>query len=266
MRPMAKALAWKSFFSVYAAFMLILSGAVAAQAQTAGKPATPAAATPAPIPTTDQLLDKYAEASGGRDAWQKLTSQQSIGTIDIPAMNISGTVEIHEKAPNKMLAVVVVAGAAFKQGYDGQIAWSDDPQNGIRQLSGGELEDTKRQADFYHALDLRKLYSKLALTGSEKIGEHDTYVVEASTGPGEPDKLYFDKQTGLPVRVIGQHHTAEGTTTIQEDLSDYRDVDGVKVAFLIEQTSPQASFTIKITEVHHNVDFENGQFSKPAAQ
>ncbi|HTR24310.1 MAG TPA: hypothetical protein VMI10_10020, partial [Terriglobales bacterium] len=53
----------------------------------------------AALPTADQILDRYVKAIGGREAWKKLTSRVSSGTIDVPAMNLSGTIEIREKAP-----------------------------------------------------------------------------------------------------------------------------------------------------------------------
>jgi zinc protease len=242
--------------SVLAGLMLALSSSAFAQT-------TPKTAA---SPTVDQVLDKYVDALGGRAAWKKITSRQSTGTIEVPAMNLSGTFQVIEKAPNRSLSTVVVAGANFREGFDGKMGWSDDPQNGVREQSGPELEETRRQADFYHPLDLRQLYKKLTLTGTEKIGDRNTYVVEGATGTGDPDKMYFDTETGLALRVIGQHHAPEGVTVVQEDLDDYRAVDGVKVPFSIRQTSADNVFTIKIAEVRQNLPIDDAQFSKPAAQ
>jgi zinc protease len=246
--------------------LLVLVGSTLALSLTTFAQTTVKQATPAATPTVDQVLDKYVEAVGGRAAWKKLTSRQSTGTIEVPAMNLSGSFQVTEKAPNQMLSVVVVAGANFREGFDGKTGWSDDPQNGVREQTGAELEEARRQADFYHSLDLRQLYKKLTLTGTEQIGDRNTYVVEAATGSGAPDKLYFDTQTGLALRVIGQHHSPDGVTVVQEDLEDYRDVDGIKVPFTIHQTAGESAFTIKIAEVHHNLPFDDSQFAKPAAQ
>jgi zinc protease len=223
-------------------------------------------AAPAAAPSADQILDKYVEATGGSAAWKKFTSRQSIGTLEIPAMNLSGTFQVHEKAPNSMLSVVVVAGATFRQGFDGKVGWSDDPQNGVREQTGPELNETKRQADFYRPLDLRQLYTKFTVTGTEKVGDHDAYVVEARPAQGEADKMYFDTQSGLIVKMISQRHSPQGVVNLTEELSDYRDADGVKLPFTILQSTAENSFTIKITEVHHNLSFDDAQFAKPAAQ
>jgi hypothetical protein len=218
------------------------------------------------LPTSDLVLDRYVEAIGGRAAWEKLTSRQSIGTIQIPAMSLSGTVEVHEKAPNRLLAVVVISGATFRQGYDGTAAWADDPQNGLRSLSGQELAEAGREADFYRPLNLRKVYSKLAVTGAEKIGDRDTFVMEATLPDAQVDKMYFDNQSGLLLRSTTHRHTIQGAVAIQADLADYREVDGVKLPFSVRQSSAETDFTIQITEVHHNISLDDAQFSKPAAQ
>jgi hypothetical protein len=235
-----------------------------AQAQNAPKPA--AAASPASLPSSDQLLDNYEKAIGGRDAWMKVKSRISKGTIEIPAANITGDVEVHQKAPDKLLSVAVVAGQAFRRGFDGTVAWSDDPMNGLREETGAALESSKREADFYHPLDLRKLYTKLAVTGTEKVGDHDTYVLEATSPEGKLDKMYFDAKTSLLVR--SQNHRAgpDGDAVYTGDIEDYRDVDGLKLPFVVHQVSDQATFTITFTEIQQNVELTDDQFLKPAAQ
>jgi hypothetical protein len=249
-----------------AGLILLLSSSALAQAA-AKAPEKQPAATPAPAtPSADQLLDRYIEAIGGRAAWKKLTTRISTGTIDVPKMSLSGTIEIREKAPNHLLATIIIAGASFRQGFDGTVGWTDDPQNGLHEESGAELEDTRRDADFYHPLDLHTLYSKFTVVGREKVGDRDAYAVEATRAGADPDKLYFDTQTALVLRIFTRHHTADGVTAFQEDLEDYREVDGVKLPFTVHQVSTDSAFTIKFTEVRQNVDLDGTQFSKPAAQ
>jgi zinc protease len=243
--------------------ILALNFSAFAQAPAATNQAPAASSSTAALPSADEILDKYVAAIGGEAAWRKLNSRISKGTIEIPAMNLSGTVEVHEKAPNSSLAMVNLAGTTFQRGFDGTTAWSDDPQNGLRTLSGAEAEDSKRQADFYHQLDMRKHYSKWKVTGTEKIGDHDAYALEATASTGDVDKMYFDTKSGLLVRAITTVHSPQGDQVIQADLSDYRDADGIKLPFSVRQSSAQADYTITFTEVHHNVDLADAQFAKP---
>jgi zinc protease len=247
--------------------MLIgFSAQAQSSAQTAPAP-TAGRATTAATPTADQVLDHYVKAIGGRAAWTKLNSRVSKGTIEIPSMNnLSGSVEIHEKAPNSMLAVITLAGAVFEQGFDGTTAWSDDPQNGLRILSGAELDDARREADFYHPLDLQKLYASMTVTGTEKINDRDAYVVEASMGAGDPDKMYFDTENWLLVRAINHRNTPDGVKAFTAEVGDYKDVDGVKLPFTVHQSSAESAFTIHFTEIQHNVKLADSQFAKPTAE
>ena len=221
----------------------------------------------AATPTADQVLDHYVQAIGGRAAWMKLTSRVSKGSIEIPAMdNLTGTVEIHEKAPNLMLAVINLGGAAFEQGFDGTTAWSDNPRDGLRVLTGGELDDARREANFYHPLELQKNYTKLTISGIERVNEHDTYVLVAEREKGAPDKMYFDVQSGLMVRSVNQRYTPDGLTEFQADVEDYTALDGVKLPFTVRQSGGGSAFVIHFTEVQHNVQLTDAQFAKPAAE
>jgi len=236
-------------------------------AQFPAQSSTARAGQSAAAPSIDRILARYVQAEGGAAAWRKLTSRISKGTIEVPSMGLSGTVEIHEKAPNRLLGIITIGGNAFRQGFDGTVGWTDDPQNGLREQSGAELAETGRDADFYHPMDLHKLYAKFTVSGEEKIGDRETYVVEATVPEGgDPDKIYFDTQTGLPIRVISQHHGPDGVSQLIEDFDDFRDVDGVKLPFSLRQTTGGTTLTITLDEIRHNVALEDEQFEKPATQ
>jgi hypothetical protein len=255
-------------FAATIALSCFAAAAAHAQAPASAPQATTPKTATAALPSADEVLKHYAAAIGGREAWSKLHTRVLKGTIEIPAMNnLSGTIEVHMKAPNSILVVINLGGAVIQQGFDGTTAWSDDPRNGLRELSGGELEDEKRESNFYHALDLQKIYSSMKVTGAEKIREHDTYVVEAiPVGGGDADKLYFDAVSGLQVRSINHRHTPDGPLEFTANIEDYRDVDGIKLPFTVEQISAQSAFTIKFTEIAHNVELADSQFAKPAPE
>lgn len=239
----------------------------AAGAQSPGTaPKTPAASNASPELTAQQILDKYVQAIGGREAWEKLKTRVSMGTIEIPSMSLSGTVLVHEKVPNRMLMVVILAGSAFRQGFDGTEGWSDDPVNGVRLKSGAGLEEMRRDADFYHPLHLQQIYSKFAVKGTEVINGRGAYVLEATLPDGGADKMYFDKESGLLIRVETQQHTSDGVQTFIVDIQDYHQVDGVRLPFTVHQTNSASSYTIRFGDVHHNTELDDSEFAKPPAQ
>ena len=230
-----------------------------ARAQTPAKP-------PADTGTVDQILSHYLEVEGGRAAFEKLTSRVMTGTISVPSMSLTGTIELREKAPNRSLGIITINGASYRQGFDGTSGWTDDPQNGLRDQSGAELAEMRRESDFYHTLDLRKLYSKFTLTGKQDMGGRDAYVLEAAVPEGgPPEKMYFDAESGLLLRNTSQHHGPDGVSEFQQDYEDYRTVDGIQLPHTIRQTNEGTQVIITVAAYHHNVPLEDAQFARPVA-
>jgi zinc protease len=217
-------------------------------------------------PSAEQIITRYIGAIGGRAAWEALHSRTSLGSIEFPSMHLSGTVMIHEKAPNRVLQVVILEGAVFRQGFDGKLAWSDDPQDGVKTKSGKELSEASRDADFYRPINISKMYSKIAVAGDDEIEGREAYLVQATDPDGGVEKIYFDAQSGLIVRVNAQRHVGENVTAFQQDSQDYREVDGVKLPFTVIQTGGDVPFTIHFGEFHHNVDLDDSEFAKPDVQ
>lgn len=100
-----------------------------------------AAAASAALPTVDQIVDKYVQALGGKEAVEKLTSTTAKGAFELPSMGVSGTAEVLAKAPNRRYQVVSIPSFGdIRQGYDGTTAWAQDPESGkINDLTGSEL-------------------------------------------------------------------------------------------------------------------------------
>lgn len=249
---------FKRVFAI-AAVSIALAATVGAQEPAQSPP-------PAPPPSVERILNHYIDAVGGRAAWLKLTSRVTTGTVDVPSQNLSGTIELREKAPDRILSEIRISGILFRQGFDGTVGWTDDPQNGLREQSGAELSEARRDADFYHPLNMKKLYTRLAVVGPEKVGDQDTYEVEADVPEGAPDEIYFGVATGLPVRVVSHRHGPQGVVDFREDFDDYREVDGIKRPFTIQETTGDQVITIHVTEVRHNVLLDDSVFTKPAAQ
>lgn len=234
--------------------------------QTPPPAARPAAAVAEAAPTVKDVLDKFVKAIGGEATVRKQSSRVSVGTAEITAMGAKGTVEIAHKAPDKMLLVMKLPGLGdVLEGFDGVTAWSQDPFNGLREKSGTELAATKRDAAFYRDVEMAKGYSKMDLKGTEKVGGRDAYVIEATPPDSTtPDKLYFDKETALLVRLDASRESPQGTVPVQGYFEDYRAVDGIKMPFTIRQSLAGAEIIIRFTDVRHNAPTDDTKFAKPA--
>lgn len=247
-------------------FLTLLVSAVAYAQGGQQKPA-PEAKPAAKLPTVDQVLDKYLQAIGGKAAVEKQTTRTAKGSFELPAFGASGTAEIYAKAPNKSASVITIAGfGVVQEGFDGKTAWSSDPQNGMREKAGAELAATKLDSEFYKPTKLKQLYPKIVVKGTDKVGDKEVYVVEATPAESSMETWYFDTQSGLILREDTEREGPQGKQAIQVFYEDYKDVDGVKMAFSIRQITPAFTLMIKIEDIKHNVPVDDAKFAKPAAQ
>jgi len=219
------------------------------------------------LPSLDEIVARYEKALGGKAAFEKLTSRASKGSFVVGEAGTPGTTEIYQKAPNKMVTITDVPGfGVVRSGVDGTVAWLDTPQFGIQELTGDVAAASKRGGDFYEQVKLKETYPKMVVKGKESFEGHDVYVVEATPAEGAPEVLSFDTDSGLLVRTQTQVNGPQGTIDIDTRLSDYREVDGIKLPFVIDQVRSDFSFTIKLTEVKHNVPIDDAKFEKPKNQ
>jgi len=238
--------------------LVIVAGAVSVWGQ--AQPQTP-------LPSVDEIIMKYEKALGGKAAFEKLTSRVSKGSLVLGGMGITGTTEIYQKSPNKMVSITDIPSfGVVSSGVNGTVAWTDTPQNGTQELTGDAAAAMKRGGDFYGQIRLKENYPKMVLKGKESFEGHDVYVVEATPVDGTPETLSFDADSGLLVRSRTQLNGPQGTIDIDTKLSDYREVDGIKQPFTIDQERSDFSFTIKLDEVKHNIPIDDVKFEKPKSQ
>jgi hypothetical protein len=243
----------RALLATVAAFIAIIAAGPAARAQ-----------APA-LPSIDQILDKYVTAVGGRAALEKVTSRVSKGTMEIPDAGMSGTMVISEKAPDKSLAVFELGGMGIiRDGTDGVNSWEESQQGGgVRDKTGVELADAKRSATFNVELKMKSLYKTLVVTGRERVGSRDAYVVLATPAEGSPSRMFFDVENGLMVRQSMTRESPQGPIDVDVYLEDVRDVEGIKQPFVVRQVTQQFTIVFRLSEVKYNVPLDDAIFKRP---
>lgn len=218
----------------------------------------------AKMPSVDEILAKYVQAVGGRQANEKIKSRTAKGTVELSPMGLKGTIESYAVAPNKSYAKVSLAGVGdFFDGFDGTTAWMINPLQGSRDKQGEELAQSKIANNFNRELNLAKFYTKMEVKGIEKVGADDAYVVVATPGDLPAETFYFDTKSGLLVREDTTAVSPEGKMQGKTFLEDYREVDGVKIPFRTRTVLPQYELITTLTEVKNNVAVEDSKFTKP---
>lgn len=214
-----------------------------------------------PAPPVDDILNKYIDAIGGRAAVEKLQSLVLSGSM---TNRLSETVPftIEEKVPNRFRQTLETQPAAMTTGFDGTTGWTKRGDQ-VEDLSGFELDQALRSADFALALHLKDKYPTLqASSRPSRIGDKQATVLVGRAGV-VVEQLYFDNDTGLLLRRRIITRTPLGPLSEQVDYANYTDVGGVKIPFQTTYTDWNALDTFKVADAKPNAQIADSQFSKP---
>ncbi|HVG34819.1 MAG TPA: c-type cytochrome [Pyrinomonadaceae bacterium] len=219
------------------------------------------------LPTVEQIMNKYVAVVGGREAAAKLQSRVMKGTIE-QTQGRSAAVEINLKEPGKYLSVLTTKQQGIiYQGFDGTTAWIKNDR-AQRAMNAAELAQLKRAAALYDVIKVKEPYTGMTVTGREKVGEREAYVVELkNSDASRTERYFFDTETGLLLRRIVLTNGVLFPIPEQTDFEDYREVDGVKLPFTIRISNIDTFFssTRTFTEIKHNVAVDDTRFNPPPA-
>ncbi|HUN63945.1 MAG TPA: hypothetical protein VMU53_18240 [Candidatus Sulfotelmatobacter sp.] len=249
----------------------ICSGALRAQqvqTQLSDPPESPAlsAARPAdaPLPSPKELLAKSDDAVGGMAAWNKSTTRKMKGVYQTEDNSMFLAIEILQKSPNKSLSKITLPnGVTVREICDGQNACVETSLGGYQALTGAALASRLRMAEYQDRAKLQAVAATGKVVGTEKVGTHNTYVLEFSMDKKLQSRLYFDAETGLVVRSVDTVATADGPYTVKIDLDDYREVNGLKFPFRIKRSEKGVVMNIRLTQVLVNPPIDDSTFLKP---
>jgi len=226
--------------------------------------------TPSTVaPSADQVLDKYIQALGGAQRLASISSFAGKGTYQ--GFDTEGDkfpVEIYAKAPNQRTTIVHLRAGDNIRTCDGQNAWNTSAGTllpvPVFSLSGGDLEGAKMDASLSFPGQIKQTLKNWR-TGfpNASIDDKDVDVVQGSSADNTPVKLYFEKKSGLLLRLVRYTDTALGLNPTQIDYADYRDVSGVKMPFRLTVTWTDGRSTIVLSELRANVSIDAAKFSKP---
>jgi hypothetical protein len=224
--------------------------------------------------TADEIIEKSLTAVGGRAALMKLKSRAMVGTITLstPAGEVSGPIEIWNAAPNKVRTLIKVdlssLGAGpltLDQRFNGKAGYVVDSLQGNRDMSDKQVENLKNNTFPTPLLTYKDMGTSAKLSGKEKVGDREAFVVTFEPTTGSPSRQYFDAETYLPIKVTVKVDVPQLGQEVEQtsEFSDYRDVDGIKLPFRATASSPVQNYTIKIEKIEHNVTIDDALFSKP---
>lgn len=248
--------------------LLLTTVLITVQLSCAG--AVPLIGTPKPSPTPnqqaaiDQILQRYEDAIGGREAIEEITSYKLKGTYQLPG--VTGQMEGWQKEPNKRLSVIHFPNlGTLKRGFDGETSWVQTPAGTVADESSQELSELERDGEVYSVGKIKSQFETMKLEPHKaRLSGREMHVIEGKPVKGPAEKLFFDVENGLLVRWdMARRHPKQGIVFVKAHLNDYRQVGKVKVPHKVRFAFESFSFTVNLEEVQHNVQIDDAIFKKP---
>lgn len=172
-----------------------------------------------------QVIDIYLEALGGVQELEKIEDITQVLKTSMQGLDLEITSV--KKAPNMSFETVKSGDMEFqKQVFDGS-AGIEVIQGQKQPLDEKRVKESMIESRIVPELTYDKLGVTVELTGLEKIGEEDVYVVEVSQPSGKKSYSYFSKDSGLKLKESTTLDSPQGSFTQSVEYKDYQLVDGI---------------------------------------
>lgn len=214
--------------------------------------------------TVNEVLEKHFKAVGQ----EKLVELNSFYIkAKVSQMGMELPMEMRIKKPDLFITNIDIQGQKMVQAFDGQKGWmivpmiSSDP----KELSGVQLDQAKEQANMDGELyNYEKKGSTAEMGGKVNVEGKEMFRIKLTDKEGNSKDYFIDANTYLISKVKAKVSAQGQTVDIEQNMSDYKTIDGITMAMKIESKSPMGTAVITMEEVKFNEKFDDAIFKQPA--
>jgi len=211
--------------------------------------------------SVDQIVQKNIEAKGGLERLKAIQTMKQTATLSMQGTD--GAVTMYSKRPNMTRQEISINGQLVVSGFDGLTPWILNPNVSPKAVvvTGPQAAHIRQQSNFDSQLmDYKGLGITPAMNGFEMLGDRRVVHVRLTSADGQRSDLYLDAETWLDVKLS----TQAGQMRLDQEISDYREHDGIKLPFLIRTlTNGVLQSELKVQNVDFNVKLDDALFKVP---
>jgi len=202
------------------------------------------------------ILDASIEAMGGREKLAKLKSITQIGTISVPAMQLSGTMKLYIESPDKLRLILdFPAMGKTIQGLNDGVVWSSDPMGGPRLIPDDEAKDLHQQADLGYRLNFRENYKSIEFVEDTEFDGQNAHKIRLVDHDDQESIEYYSVESKLQIGSEVTSKTQMGQISIVTTIRDYKELDGLtQPTSMIQKIGPNEVDITFDTVSHDKID------------
>lgn len=209
--------------------------------------------------TLDEIMDSHIEAMGGMERIQSIQSSRTVAEITVAGMQ--GTSIINYKFPDKFHSEVRLPMATVIRAADGDNLWIIDLNGQQRRAAGEEAKELVTTLFMASGEYVKDEYRGTAVSyiGDEEYEGVIYHRIILSPENGLEMTLFIDPETNL-IAFSEQNVQMFKVRSWQED---YRDVDGLMVAFRSRQETGVAMLDAEVvtTSQEFNIPIDDELFA-----
>lgn len=219
-----------------------------------------------PSPTLQTLLDKHAQAMGPTERVQSRRLRMrliGLAPFELPLV-------LEAVRPNLIRKDITIQGSVQSSAYDGKQSWKTDPfvASGMKPAPLPALEEKALmdEADFDGILTGYAARGvKLAYAGPAVLDGKPVHALDVTLADGGAATIWLDAASYLEVKRTQPGLVMGAMKPIDIFSSDYRVVDGVRIAHRIEigLKGAKERMAVVVDAVELNARIDPARFAKP---
>lgn len=201
--------------------------------------------------TADEIIDKHLAAIGGKEAWRKVSSIIMTGSMNVMGREVD--IKVHQLDKKGSRTDINVAGMGNYELYTPIHGFRYYPVQGQTKpepMTPEELKENQDDLDLQGSLlDYKQKGHTVEYLGMEDIEGTECYKLKVVTKNGNESTIFIDPANHFIIRSVTKRKAMGQEMEVKTDISDYRDVNGLKVPFSVSQPFGTVVFSsIKINE------------------
>ena len=212
----------------------------------------------------DEIISKYYKAS-------EMEKLQNVNTVIMTGLRVQQDImplKIIRKRPNLFLMEFDVADLTAYQAFDGEVAWSTAPWTGNaapQHLPESRTRDLMYQADFDGLLyNWKEKGHHLELERIDTVETELAFKIKLIRADSAIQYYLIGTKDFLLKKQVSYRTFRGEEITIENYFRDYRYVDGIPFAFVIETQYPGRSVSMEFDEIKLNEPVEDEFFGMPS--
>jgi len=220
------------------------------------------AATQQAQPSVDSIVTRHLDAMGGLDRLKDILTMKKVAKVTMQGRQTTTT--MYFKRPNLSRQEVQIDGQTVINAFDGTTPWIINPLTGFNRpvtVSGAQAASIREDSSFDGPLvEYKSRGMIIDYVGREPLGEGEAHHLRVTSASRQVRHLYLDATTYLELKLAAD----VGGAKLEQLSSDYRDVDGVKVAHHLKTVVNGAvQAEMQLESVEFNLPIESALFRMP---